>query len=168
MDAKHRDIVDLVTGVDRAVPLESPTLAGWTAALRSLRRDAYDVAIDLQGLMKSAVLARASGAARVVGFSIWHLREKTARPFYSTRTTPRGGHVIRKNLRLLRAVGVRDDEIRFPLADVPSPALDELRQRIPPDRPLRADQRGRGVAEQAVAGRSASASSRRSCATRAG
>ena len=33
--------------------------------------------------MKSAVLARASGAARVVGFSIWHLREKTARPFYS-------------------------------------------------------------------------------------
>ena len=37
--------------------------------------------------MKSAVLARASGAARVVGFSIWHLREKTARPFYSDRRT---------------------------------------------------------------------------------
>ena len=33
--------------------------------------------------MKSAVLARASGAARVVGFSIWHLREKAARPFYT-------------------------------------------------------------------------------------
>ncbi len=33
--------------------------------------------------MKSAVLARASGAPRVIGFSIWHLREKTARPFYS-------------------------------------------------------------------------------------
>ena len=33
--------------------------------------------------MKSAVLARASGARRVAGFSIWHLREKTARPFYS-------------------------------------------------------------------------------------
>ena len=44
---------------------------------------AYDAAIDLQGLLKSAVLARASGAPRVLGFSIWHLREKTARPFYS-------------------------------------------------------------------------------------
>jgi heptosyltransferase-1 len=136
VDAKHRAIVDLVTTVDRAVPLESPTLAGWTAALRALRRTAYDVAIDLQGLMKSAVLARASGAARVVGFSIWHLREKSARPFYSDAHDAEGGHVIRKNLRLLRALGVEDDEIRFPLADVPSDALDTLRRRIPPDRPF--------------------------------
>ena len=136
VDAKHRAIVDLVTAVDRAVPLESPTFAGWKTALRALRRTAYDIAIDLQGLMKSAVLARASGAARVVGFSIWHLREKSARPFYSDAHDAEGGHVIRKNLRLLRAVGVEDDEIRFPLADVPSPALDELRRRIPPDRPF--------------------------------
>jgi lipopolysaccharide heptosyltransferase I len=131
VDARHRDIVDLVTSIDRAIPLESPTFAGWTAALRVLRRTSYDVAIDLQGLMKSAVLARASGAARVVGFSIWHLREKTARPFYSDAHDAEGGHVIQKNLRLLRALGVEDDEIRFPIADVPSPALDTLRARIP-------------------------------------
>jgi heptosyltransferase-1 len=134
VDAKHRGLVDLVTVVDRVIPLGSPTLAGWTEALRSLRRTAYDVAIDLQGLMKSAVLARGSGAARVVGFSIWHLREKTARPFYSDAHDAEGGLVIRKNLRLLRAVGVEDEAIRFPLADVPSPALDELRRRIPPGR----------------------------------
>ena len=136
VDAKHRDIVDLVTAIDRAVPLESPTMAGWTAALRSLRAIPYDIAIDLQGLMKSAVLARASGAARVVGFSIWHLREKTARPFYSDAHEAEGGHVIRKNLRLLRAVGVAEEEIRFPLAEVPSPALDDLRRRIPAGRPF--------------------------------
>jgi heptosyltransferase-1 len=41
--------------------------------------------------------------------------------------------VIRKNLRLLRALGVDDEEIRFPLADVPSPALDDVRRRIPTD-----------------------------------
>jgi heptosyltransferase-1 len=134
VDAKHRDIVDLVTVIDRTVSLNRPTMAGWTAALRELRAIPYDVALDLQGLMKSAVLARASGAARVVGFSIWHLREKSARPFYSDAHDAEGGHVIRKNLRLLRAVGVQDDEIRFPLADVPSQALDLLRQRIPPDR----------------------------------
>lgn len=136
VDAKHRDIVDLVTAIDRAIPLESPTFAGWTRVLRSLRQTPYDVAIDLQGLMKSAVLARASGAARVIGFSIWHLREKTARPFYSDAYDAEGGHVIRKNLRLLRALGVEDDEIRFPLAHVASPALDELRRRIAPDRPF--------------------------------
>ena len=136
VDAKHRDIVEFVTAIDRAIPLERPTLAGWTSVLRSLRQTTYDVAIDLQGLMKSAVLARASGAARVIGFSIWHLREKTARPFYSDAHEAEGGHVIRKNLRLLRALGVEDDEIRFPLADVPSPALDDLRRRIPADRPF--------------------------------
>ncbi len=136
VEAKHRDIVDLVTAIDRTVTLDSPTLAGWTTVLRALRRTSYDIAIDLQGLLKSAVLARGSGAARVVGFSIWHLREKTARPFYSDAHEAEGGHVIAKNLRLLRAVGVEDDEIRFPLADVASPALEQLRQRIPADRPF--------------------------------
>jgi len=134
VDAKHRAIVDLVTAVDRVVPLESPNLAGWTAALRALRQTAYDVAIDLQGLMKSAVLARASGAARVIGFSIWHLREKGARPFYSDAHEAEGGHVIRKNLRLLHALGVEDDAIRFPLAEVPSAALEALRRAIPAER----------------------------------
>jgi heptosyltransferase-1 len=130
VEAKHRDIVDLVTTVDRVITLQSPTIAGWGAAVRDLRRTAYDVAIDLQGLLKSAVLARASGAARIVGFSIWHLREKTARPFYSDVQETDAGHVISKNLRLLRAVGVEDDAIRFPLATVPSRALDALQARV--------------------------------------
>jgi heptosyltransferase-1 len=136
VDVKHREIVELVTDIDRAVTLDSPTLAGWTATLRELRPTAYDIAIDLQGLLKSALLARASGAARVVGFSIWHLREKTARPFYSDVIEAEGGHVIAKNLRLLRAIGVEDDEVRFPLADVASPALDRLRERLSSDRPF--------------------------------
>jgi lipopolysaccharide heptosyltransferase I len=129
VDAKHRAIVDLVTAIDRTIPLERATMAGWMSVVRTLRQTPYDIALDLQGLLKSAVLARGSGARRVVGFSIWHLREKTARPFYSDTLEAEGGHVIAKNLRLLRAVGVEDDEIRFPLADVPSAALDELRRR---------------------------------------
>src|SRR5689334_19113451 len=73
VDARYREIVDLVSVVDRAIRLERPALRGWTHAVRALRQTTYDVAIDLQGLLKSAVLARASGAARVIGFSIWHL-----------------------------------------------------------------------------------------------
>jgi ADP-heptose:LPS heptosyltransferase len=78
--------------------------------------------------MKSAVLARASGARRVIGFSIWHLREKAARPFYS-QTDDAGGarpdpaHVIHKNLGLLRTLGVASDTIAFPLAHTHSAAL---------------------------------------------
>jgi heptosyltransferase I len=152
VDAKHRAMVDLITVVDRTIALERPTIAGWADVARRMRQARYDAAIDLQGLLKSAVLARASGAARVLGFSIWHLREKTARPFYSeteknsARLSPEGSvrlqpdqdgarlqdtdHVIYKNLRLLRALGVEDDRIRFPLADVDSEALREVRARL--------------------------------------
>jgi lipopolysaccharide heptosyltransferase I len=133
VEAKHRAIVDLVTVLDRTIALERPTLKGWTQAVGQLRAARYDLAIDLQGLMKSAVLARASGASRVVGFSIWHLREKTARPFYSEVRPAEGGHVIAKNLRLLEAVGVHDAEISFPLRDVGSAALDALRAQIGAD-----------------------------------
>jgi heptosyltransferase I len=82
--------------------------------------------------MKSAVLARASGASRVAGFSIWHLREKGARPFYSeTDEGQRGmdepeGHVIAKNLRLIRAAGVHTDAVEFPIAGAASPAAEEV------------------------------------------
>ena len=47
--------------------------------VRDLRRTRYDTALDLQGLLKSAVLARLSGASRVVGFPSELLRERAAR-----------------------------------------------------------------------------------------
>jgi lipopolysaccharide heptosyltransferase I len=132
VDAKHRAVVDLVAGVDRVVAIDGRSVRGWTRAVRELRTVRYDVAIDLQGLLKSAVLARASGAARVIGFSIWHLREKTARPFYSAVGETGDAHVIRRNLRLLETVGVHDAAIAFPLKPIASPALDALRARIGP------------------------------------
>ena len=127
VESRHRGIVDLVNGIDRVVPLRAATPAAWIDVTRELRRVAYDVALDFQGLMKSAVFARASGARRVIGFSIWHLREKSARPFYSetgAADVERDGeaHIVRKNLALVRSVGVTSDRIAFPLAHVDSPA----------------------------------------------
>jgi lipopolysaccharide heptosyltransferase I len=133
VEAKHRPIVDLVTVVDRVVPLEGRTIRAWADAVRRARLVRYDVAFDFQGLMKSAVLARASGAARVAGFSMWHLREKSARPFYSEiddGAGDEGGHVIQKNLHLLKVVGIETAHVEFPIADVASPALDEVRREI--------------------------------------
>ena len=83
VDARHASFAQLVTCIDRVVPLEKPTVSAWLQLVQTLRPARYDVALDFQGLMKSAVIARASGARRVAGFSIWHLREKGARPFYS-------------------------------------------------------------------------------------
>src|SRR5437762_1766486 len=83
---------------------------------RAPRRARYDVALDLQGLLKSAVLARASGAARVVGFSSAYAREWLA-PLLYTETREPGGvpHVVFQNLALLEALDVTVVSPEFPI-----------------------------------------------------
>ena len=132
VDVRQRTLVDLVPAVDRVVTFDARTVRAWTEAVRQLRCVPYDAALDFQGLMKSAMLARASGAQRVAGFSIWHLREKTARPLYSETDDPGDGaeHVIQKNLRLLRVVGVESTYVEFPIARVDSPAADSVKSRV--------------------------------------
>ena len=94
------------------------------AAVRELRRTRYDVAIDLQGLIKSAVIARMSGAARVIGFSARHLRERLARLFYTEVHDPGGGgirdrastrHVVQINLGLLARSASTQTAAEFPI-----------------------------------------------------
>ena len=130
VDARHRDLVDLVTAIDRVIVVRRPTLRGWLEVLNELRAVRYDAALDFQGLLKSAVLTRGSGAAKVAGFSLWHLREKTARPFYTSTADGEGGHAIVKNLRLLRTLGIEDERIEFPIAEIESPAVTTLRATI--------------------------------------
>lgn len=63
-----------------------------------------DVAIDLQGLIKSGIVARASGAKRRIGFESSDLREKASRAFLTEQVdTSEFTHVIEKNLALARA-----------------------------------------------------------------
>lgn len=128
VDARHAPFARLVTAVDRIITLERPTVAAWVQLVQTLRPARYDVALDFQGLMKSAVIARASGARRVAGFSIWHLREKGARPFYSeVDNGEHVPHVIQKNLKLLSVVGITTTAVEFPLAHSPSPVTDQVR-----------------------------------------
>ena len=129
VDAAHRELLELVPILSSIVALERPSAGGWLEARRVLKGRHYDVALDFQGLLKSAALARLSGAPRVLGFDRAALREPFARVFYTkhVRTTP-GVHVVRKNLELAVAAGATDGPLSFPLADVESPALDALRR----------------------------------------
>ena len=87
---------------------------GYMRAASFLRAQRYDVALDLQGLLKSAVWARGSGARRVIGFDREHLREPLAAAFYSDTIVPDGsGHVIRKNLSILRALQIEPGPVEL-------------------------------------------------------
>jgi heptosyltransferase-1 len=62
VSSKHREILDLVPVIDRRLTVNDRSDSGGgaplVAAVRELRRDAHDIAIDLQGLIKSAIIAR--------------------------------------------------------------------------------------------------------------
>jgi ADP-heptose:LPS heptosyltransferase len=111
------EVLELVAGLDVRVGVDTRSLAA-LATIRDLRGARYDAAIDLQGLLKSALLARAAGADRTIGFARAHLREPLARFFYSHTPDTTATHVVFKNLALLEPLGVRDPRVEFPL-DIP-------------------------------------------------
>jgi ADP-heptose:LPS heptosyltransferase len=93
---------------------------GWGQALRvlrALRAERYDAALDFQGLWKSAAWARLSGARRVVGWEGRARREPSSAVLVGERARRSGGgHVIDKNLGLLRPLGIDAVGLReFPL-----------------------------------------------------
>jgi lipopolysaccharide heptosyltransferase I len=89
-----------------------------------LRSRGYDAALDLQGLLKSATWAKASGARRVIGFERDHLREPLAASLYSETVMPDvSGHVIRKNLSILRALGMEPGPVELSVQPVASPEM---------------------------------------------
>ena len=97
---------------------------GYFRAMSFLRSQRYDAALDLQGLLKSATWARASGAKRVIGFDRDDLREPLAASLYSETVKPDvGGHVIRKNLSILRALGVEPGPPELSLQPLASPDM---------------------------------------------
>jgi lipopolysaccharide heptosyltransferase I len=65
----------------------------------------YDVAVDLQGAIRSAVLARWSGAHVVYGAA--ESRESPASLWYTRRAVARGVHVVEQNVSVAEAVAQR-------------------------------------------------------------
>ena len=146
VSAKHRAILDLVPVIDRRLTINDRPLGGarapggarFVAIVRELRQARYDVALDLQGLIKSAIIARSSRAPRVVGFAARYLREPLARLFYTDVHDPGGGgiyapsetrHVAQINLGLLEPLGIRTTSTEFPIDGAPSAAAETVIER---------------------------------------
>jgi heptosyltransferase I len=131
VDGLHQRVVvraetgqSLSPNASRDCPLFSRSASGYLRAVAFLRRQHYDVALDLQGLIKSAVWARASGARRVIGFAREHLREpQAARLYHEHVTPPHPAHVMQKNLAVARHLGAAPAPAILPLRPDPTPAL---------------------------------------------
>jgi ADP-heptose:LPS heptosyltransferase len=97
-------LIEVDTKALRRGLMSGETLRAPRQQLRRLRASAFDIALDFQGLLKSASIARLSGARRVFGYSRAGLREPASALFLSkTVAVPKQTHVIRKSLLLLQS-----------------------------------------------------------------
>ena len=98
--------------------IEKMLLEG-TKQIKNLRQHDFDVAIDFQGLLKSGMIAKLSGAKTRWGFSRSDLREPAARVFYTrTANLQDHTHVIRRNLALAAAAlnpAIVSSGVTFPI-----------------------------------------------------
>jgi lipopolysaccharide heptosyltransferase I len=81
------------------------SIATWQSAAtvwNDVRSAHYDLAVDLQGAMRSAVLGRSSGARVVYGAA--EPREAPASLWYTRKAVARGRHVIEQNLSIVDAI----------------------------------------------------------------
>jgi lipopolysaccharide heptosyltransferase I len=133
VDSRYMELLDLVQCLDRRVPIDPRDVgrggrrADFFQTIGELRRAGYDACIDLQGLLKSALLARSVAAKRTVGFQRPHLREPLARLFYTDAPDiGEATHVIDKGIALLAPLGVEDRRIHFPISIPRTPALESI------------------------------------------
>jgi len=84
---------------------------------RHLRASRFDVAIDLQGLVKSGVITAATRAPLRIGFVAAHCRESASTLFTNHRVAPAASarHIVDRYLSLVEPLGVRPHTVEFPL-----------------------------------------------------
>ena len=117
----HKDMWKKITHAQR-------TVKEIKALLKSLKQEKYDLVIDLQGLLRSGIITKATHAPIRVGFQ--EAREGS-RLFYSHKV--KGGkniHAVDRYLKIAAYLGCDISDIRFPF---PSDSLSPLNRSLFPE-----------------------------------
>ncbi len=105
----QRPLVDRIHTVNtrqwRSAPFSVSTWERIAASVSDLRAARYETAVDLQGAVRSSLLARWSGAPVIYGAA--QPRENLATMFYTRQVIARGEHIVEQNLSLAEAVAER-------------------------------------------------------------
>ncbi|MDP6543955.1 MAG: glycosyltransferase family 9 protein [Phycisphaerae bacterium] len=115
----HDSDLDEIVGFDRGrmgKAWRSVSAAGLVVSfLWNLRRSHFDWVLDLQGLLRSGIFTRATGAAVRTGFA--SAREGAAW-FYNHRFAPEALHTVDRNIELARHLGIdaRSDDMTLQIA----------------------------------------------------
>lgn len=100
--------------VDEIIPF-SRTAREILSTRRHLRQERFDLAVDLQGLIQSALVAASAKADKVVGLARSQARESFAAMFYSATVRTTAIHRVDRYLELVAAAGASNLLRTFPL-----------------------------------------------------
>ncbi len=111
----YQELVACFADVDRVIPLARDIRSGALAGdVRALRAESYDLIVDLQGILKSALVARLSRGSRRIGPSFhregsWLFYQAVA----GSRNKDR--HAVEENMDVVRHLGLPVLPPVFPL-----------------------------------------------------
>ena len=110
----YADILHKNTYIDELIILKKTSLTTSILSFRKrLRQGMFDLAVDMQGLFRSGLVAFLSGAPVRVGFN--NARE-LAPLFYTHKIdAPLDLHAVERNIKLVASLGCENQEIKFPL-----------------------------------------------------
>ncbi|MFH1476010.1 MAG: glycosyltransferase family 9 protein [Verrucomicrobiota bacterium] len=112
---QYQELAECFVDVDRVIPLTRDVWSGALAGgIRALREEPYDLVVDLQGILKSALVARLARGRRRIGPSF---HREGARLFYQAIAGPRNKerHAVDENLDVVRYLGLPVLPPVFPL-----------------------------------------------------
>lgn len=126
VEARWQELIELNPDVSNVIPVDTyvwrrnllrpGTWRSLAGLVRTLRQAEYEVALDLQGLYKSALPAWLSRAPRRIGFARGVAKESGAARFYTEPVRPpENVHVVEMNLALAQAAGANDLRRSFSL-----------------------------------------------------
>lgn len=114
---KWRELLEGGGLADELVFVDRRQFASLRAAAGALRAAEFDFAIDFQGLIQSALVARVARTQVRYGFVRGQVREPLAASLYTTAVSSPAAHVVMKNMDLAAAAGAADRTVEFPLPD---------------------------------------------------
>ena len=123
-------LVERIDGVDRVWPVNSGVW-GWLSQVPALRRERFDVVVDLQGLFRSAAMGWLSGASERIGF----VNGREGSPWFYSRRVPvpeSEMHAVDRYLLVAKAVGAVEPgtpEFRFRIPQTDYDEVDRLLSR---------------------------------------
>jgi heptosyltransferase-1 len=101
--------------IDRVITLDRRHPRTWLATVRELREERFSIAMDFQGLLKSAITASLARPDRIFGYSQQFVRERMAAWFYSSRVSSAAVHIVDRHLDIAAAAGAVNLLRSFPL-----------------------------------------------------